>query len=66
MINEYEKDDAHCMIIATVDLSRLYSPHNWGGPMASAPGGRRVRQPVMGHLEDEIAAESKRWWDQSE
>jgi len=61
----YEKDDAHCMITATVDLSRQYSPHNWGGPMASAPGGRRVRQTVMDHIEDKIAAESKRWLDES-
>jgi alpha-L-fucosidase len=65
-ILEYAKDDANCMISATVDLSRQYSPHNWGGPMASAPGGRRVRQTVMSHLEDELATESKRWWDESD
>jgi hypothetical protein len=31
---DYEKDEANSMITATVDLSRQYSPHNWGGPMA--------------------------------
>ena len=60
-IRDYEKDDGNFMITATVDLSRRYSPHNWGGPMASAPGGRRVRQTVMNHLEEEIAQEAKRW-----
>ena len=63
-ILDYEKDDTNSMITATVDLSRQYSPHNWGGPMASAPGGRRVRQTVMRHLEDDIAREAKRWWDE--
>jgi predicted amidohydrolase len=64
-ILDYQKDDANSMITATVDLSRQHSPHNWGGPMASAPGGRRVRQTVMHSLEDEIAREAKRWCDAS-
>jgi len=40
---EFEKDDEMRMLIVTVDLSRRYSPHWWGGPMRSAPGGRRLR-----------------------
>ncbi len=62
----YEKDEANAMITATVDLSRQFSPHNWGGPMASAPGGRRVRQTVLTRLEDEIAREARRWWIEPE
>ncbi|MBM4149441.1 MAG: carbon-nitrogen hydrolase family protein [Lentisphaerae bacterium] len=62
-IVEYEQDEANSMLVATVDLSRQYSPHNWGGPMASAPGGRRIRQTAMRSLKDEVAREFKRWWD---
>ena len=32
------------MLIVTLDLSQSPSPHNWGGPMLSAPGGRRNRR----------------------
>jgi predicted amidohydrolase len=60
----YEKDQTWRMIIATVDLSRRYSPHWWGGPMRSAPGGRRLRQTLIVPLEDEIAREARRWWDE--
>ena len=60
----FEKDDALGMIVATFDLSRQPSPHYWGGPMLSAPGGRRVRQTWMVSLEDEIAREAKRWWEE--
>jgi predicted amidohydrolase len=63
-ILDYEKDEAHSMLIATIDLSRQHSPHNWGGPMASAPGGRRVRQTLMRPLEDEIAREVRRWMEE--
>lgn len=62
-IREFEKDDNGRMIIATVDLSRRYSPHWWGGPMRSAPGGRRLRQTLIVPIEEEIAQEAKRWWD---
>jgi len=61
-ISGYEKDEANRMIIATVDLSVRYSPHWWGGPMRSAPGGRRCRQTLIIPIEDEIAREAKRWW----
>jgi predicted amidohydrolase/lysophospholipase L1-like esterase len=58
----FEKDDSQKMQIVTVDLARKPSPHYWGGPMLSAPGGRRVRATGPTHLEDEIAREAKRWW----
>jgi predicted amidohydrolase len=47
---------------ATLDLSRRYSPHWWGGPMASAPGGRRVRRTALTGLEDELSKLAARWW----
>lgn len=60
----FEKDDAQKMQIVTVDLSKRPSPHYWGGPMLSAPGGRRVRATGPLYLEDEIAREAKRWWEE--
>lgn len=63
-IRDYEKDDNGHTLIATVDLSRRYSPHWWGGPMRSAPGGRRLRQTLIVPIEDEIAREAKRWWEE--
>ena len=51
------------MHIVTLDLSKKPSPHYWGGPMLSAPGGRRVRATGPTHLEDDIARESRRWWE---
>lgn len=60
----YTKDDKLRMITATLDLSRRFSPHWWGGPLRSAPGGRRVRSTAMAGLEDEIARQAKRWWEE--
>ena len=68
-IRDVDKDESYQLLIATLDLSRRWSPHYWGGPMLSAPGGRRLRQTRIVPLEDEIAREAKRWWvskDQSE
>ncbi|MBD3181853.1 hypothetical protein GF312_06150 [Candidatus Poribacteria bacterium] len=62
-IKDFEQDEENRMITATVDLSRVYSPHWWGGPMRSAPGGRRVRQTLIVPIEDEIAKEAARWWN---
>ena len=45
----------------TVDLSIEASPHYWGGPMLSAPGGRRVRATGNFYLEDAIQQEVRRW-----
>ncbi|MBI4326827.1 MAG: carbon-nitrogen hydrolase family protein [Chloroflexi bacterium] len=62
-IKSYEKDDHVRMIVATVDLSRRPAPHYWGGPMRSSPGGQRVRQTLIEPIEDQIAREAKRWWE---
>ncbi|MGA2975093.1 MAG: carbon-nitrogen hydrolase family protein [Spirochaetia bacterium] len=56
-----ERDEEQHVLVTTVDMSQRYSPHWWGGPMLSAPGGRRVRQTLMQPIEDEIAAEAARW-----
>lgn len=61
-IGDFEKDDNGQMLVATIDLSRRYSPHWWGGPMRSAPGGRKVRQTLIVPIEEEIAREAKKWW----
>lgn len=50
------------MLVATLDLSQSPSPHNWGGPCLSAPGGRRNRREQVGLLYDEIKKEVERWW----
>jgi predicted amidohydrolase len=62
----FEKDDGQKAQFVTVDLSKKPSPHYWGGPMLSAPGGRRVRATSPNYLEDEIAREARRWWDEPE
>jgi len=64
LISSFEKNDEKRMLIATVDLSRRYSPHWWGGPMRSAPGGRRCRQTLMVPIKEEIANEARRWWEE--
>ena len=63
-IRSWRKDDKLRMIVATVDLSRRWSPAWWGGPMRSAPGGRRCRQTLIEPIEDEIAREARRWWEE--
>jgi hypothetical protein len=62
-IRAYEKDDALRMVTATVDLSVRPSPHYWGGPLRSAPGGRRCRQTLIEPIEEEIARQARRWED---
>lgn len=57
------KTDHIKMLIATLDLSQSPSPHNWGGPMLSAPGGRRNRREQIGLLYDKIKKEQNRWWN---
>ncbi|MBI2297546.1 MAG: carbon-nitrogen hydrolase family protein [Armatimonadetes bacterium] len=63
-VTGFESDAKHHLLIATVDLSRRWSPHWWGGPMLSAPGGRRVRQTLIDSLEPAIVREAERWWDE--
>ncbi len=52
------------VLLATLDLSRKVSPHNWGGPMMSAPGGRRNRRDQTHLLWREIEREAERWWEE--
>ncbi len=60
----FEKDAAQNAQFVTVDLAKKSSPHYWGGPMLSAPGGRRVRATAPYYLEDEISREARRWWEE--
>ena len=50
-------DDILEVAVATINLSRKASPHNWGGPVFSSPGGRRARRQQMKTLYDEIERE---------
>jgi predicted amidohydrolase len=52
------------MLVATLDLSQSPSPHNWGGPMLSAPGGRRNRREQSRLLYEHIQREIERWWEE--
>ena len=60
-IVDREENAERNMQFVTVDLSVESSPHYWGGPMLSAPGGRRVRASGNFYLEDEIQKEVRRW-----
>jgi predicted amidohydrolase len=60
------KDEDTRLFLATVDLSKKNSPANWGGPMRSAPGGRRCRQTSVASLEGEVALEARRWQEADE
>lgn len=57
----FEENKEQKMQFVTVDLSIDSSPGYWGGPMLSAPGGRRVRATGNFYLEDEIAREVRKW-----
>ena len=61
-IAHFERDDKARMVVSALISSQRRSPHWWGGPMRSAPGGRRLRQSLIRPLEPEIAREAKRWW----
>jgi predicted amidohydrolase len=60
-IRQFQEDADLKLQFVTVDLAQKPSPHFWGGPMLSAPGGRRVRSTSPNYLEDEIAREVRRW-----
>ncbi|MEI6511830.1 MAG: carbon-nitrogen hydrolase family protein [bacterium] len=60
----FERDERNCMLIATLDLNQHYSPHYAGGPMWSAPGGRRCRQTIIEPLEEQIVTEARRWLEE--
>lgn len=58
----YEKDEDMRLILATVDLSIKSSPNFWGGPMRSAPGGRRCRETSPIPLEGRVSELENRWY----
>ncbi len=66
MIFDYQRDEQAQMVVASLDLSRRFSPAWHEGPMNSAPGGRRVRSTLIRPLGDEIAGEARRWWIEPE
>lgn len=57
----FEENKEQKMQFVTVDLSIEASPGYHGGPMLSAPGGRRVRATGNFYLEDKIAREVRKW-----
>ena len=50
------------MLIASLDLNCNISPHDWGGNMVDAPGGKRNRNDQILYLDDMIKKEKERWW----
>lgn len=61
-IRSYSFDPQFNMAIAHIDLSQRYSPHWWGGPMNSAPGGRRVRRTSIEPVEPQLERAERQWW----
>ncbi|MCC2683773.1 MAG: putative amidohydrolase [Paenibacillaceae bacterium] len=45
------------LLLATLDLNQSPSAHNWGGPMRSAPGGRRNRREQKRLLYEDIQSQ---------
>ncbi|MGH9398373.1 MAG: carbon-nitrogen hydrolase family protein [Terriglobia bacterium] len=62
-ILNFQENKAMGLFLATVDLSKKVSPAWWGGPMRSAPGGRRCRETCMIPLEGQIGLDAKRWYE---
>lgn len=62
-IVNFQKNEAKRLFVATVDLSKKVSPAWWGGPMRSAPGGRRCRETSMRPLERQIGFQARRWFE---
>jgi predicted amidohydrolase len=60
-ILDIQRDEARRIFLVTIDLSRKPSPAWWGGPMRSAPGGRRCRETCLDPLEGDIGVEARRW-----
>jgi len=55
-----ERVDHFELRVVTLDMNESPSAHNWGGPMLSAPGGRRNRREQKRLLYEEIQAEVNR------
>lgn len=62
-ILSYEKDEEMRLIMATLDLSIKSSPNYWGGPMRSAPGGRRCRETSPVPFEGRVSELEARWYE---
>jgi len=50
------------LLVGSLDLNCTISPHDWGGNMVDAPGGKRNRDDQVIYLEDMIKKEKERWW----
>ena len=50
------------LLVASLDLNCNISPHDWGGNMVDAPGGKRNRDDQVIYLDDLIKKEKERWW----
>jgi predicted amidohydrolase len=61
-ILDFQENEQMGLFVVTVDLSKKVSPAWWGGPMRSAPGGRRCRETCMSPLEHQIGVEAQRWF----
>ncbi len=63
-ILSFQRDEVARLFLVTIDLAKKPSPASfWGGPMRSAPGGRRCRETCMGPFEADIAHEARRWFE---
>ena len=50
------------LLVGSLDMNCKISPHDWGGNMVDAPGGKRNRDDQVIYLEDMIKKEKERWW----
>ena len=50
------------LLVASLDMNCNISPHDWGGNMVDAPGGKRNRDDQVIYLDDMIKKEKERWW----
>ena len=50
------------LLVGSLDMNCNISPHDWGGTMVDAPGGKRNRDDQVIYLEEMIKKEKERWW----
>ena len=50
------------LLVGSLDMNCKISPHDWGGNMVDAPGGKRNRDDQLIYLDDMIKKEKERWW----
>ena len=62
-IHTFEVDGVG-LLVGSLDLNCNISPHDWGGNMVDAPGGKRNRDDQVIYLEDMIKKEKERWWEE--